>query len=206
MTRLLDILFSALGLLLLSPLLAVVYVLIRLDSPGGGIYQQERIGKSGRPFRLYKFRTMYVDSDSKGLITVGGHDSRITRVGYFLRRFKIDELPQLVNVLKGDMSLVGPRPEVEKYVRLYTTEQRLVLTVRPGVTDYASVAYAHENELLADAEDPDRVYVEQIMPDKIRLNMRYIEHPTVGEYFKVIFLTLRSVFGMPPQIELKNKK
>lgn len=193
MTRCLDIVFSALGLVALSPLLVVVWLLIVLESPGGGFYVQQRVGRGGRLFGLLKFRSMRVGSDKRGLITVGGHDSRITRTGYFVRRWKIDELPQLWNVLRGDMSIVGPRPEVERYVRLYTPEQRLVLSVRPGITDYASIEYADENEKLGRADDPERMYIEQIMPDKIRLNMRYIDHHTVGEYFKVIFLTLAKI-------------
>ncbi len=139
---------------------------------------------------MYKFRSMRVGSDKKGLLTVGGRDPRVTRVGAFIRKYKLDELPQLFNVLKGDMSLVGPRPEVRKYVDLYTPEQRKVLSVRPGITDYASIEYMDENTILGQAEDPDKAYVDQIMPDKIRYNMKYIEHRSVKEYFKVVFLTL----------------
>ena len=179
MTRLFDILFSFAGLVVLSPILLVVYILIRTESPGGGFYRQQRVGKDGKMFRLLKFRSMRTGSDKQGLITVGGHDSRITRIGYFIRRYKIDELPQLLNVLKGDMSLVGPRPEVKKYVDMYT--------------DYASIEYADENEILGRADDPDKAYVEQIMPDKIRLNMRYIENHNSREYFKIIFLTIKKI-------------
>lgn len=193
MIRLCDIVFSAIGLLLLSPLFLIVYVLIRCESKGGGFYCQQRVGKDGRMFGLYKFRSMRTGSDKKGLITVGGHDSRITRMGYFIRKYKIDELPQLWNVLKGDMSLVGPRPEVKKYVDLYTEEQRRVLSVRPGITDYASIEYLDENEILGNAEDPDRVYVEEIMPAKIKLNMRYIENRNLNEYFKIIGLTFINI-------------
>ena len=193
MIRLCDIVFSAVGLLLLSPLFLIVYVLIRCESKGGGFYCQQRVGKDGRLFGLYKFRSMRTGSDKKGLITVGGHDSRITRMGYFIRKYKIDELPQLWNVLKGDMSLVGPRPEVKKYVDLYTEEQRRVLSVRPGITDYASIEYVDENEILGNADDPDRVYVEEIMPAKIKLNMRYIENRNLNEYFKIIGLTFINI-------------
>lgn len=193
MTRLLDILFSFAGLVVLSPLLLVVYILIRMESPGGGFYRQQRVGKDGKMFQLLKFRSMRTGSDKQGLITVGGHDSRITRIGYFIRRYKIDELPQLLNVLKGDMSLVGPRPEVKKYVDMYTAEQRRVLSVKPGITDYASIEYADENEILGRADDPDKAYVEQIMPDKIRLNMRYIENHNLREYFKIVFLTIKKI-------------
>lgn len=193
MIRFCDIVFSAIGLLLLSPLFLIVYILIRCESKGGGFYCQQRVGKDGRMFGLYKFRSMRTGSDKKGLITVGGHDSRITRMGYFIRKYKIDELPQLWNVLKGDMSLVGPRPEVKKYVDLYTEEQRRVLSVRPGITDYASIEYVDENEILGNAEDPDRVYVEEIMPAKIKLNMRYIENRNLNEYFKIIGLTFINI-------------
>ena len=193
MIRLCDIVFSAIGLLLLSPLFLLVYILIRCESKGGGFYCQQRVGRDGRMFGLYKFRSMRTGSDKKGLITVGGHDSRITRMGYFIRKYKIDELPQLWNVLKGDMSLVGPRPEVKKYVDLYTEEQRRVLSIRPGITDYASIEYVDENEILGKADDPDRVYVEESMPAKIKLNMRYIENRSLNEYFKIIGLTFINI-------------
>ena len=194
MIRFFDIIFSAVGLLLLSPFFLIIYILIRCESKGGGFYCQQRVGKDGRMFGLYKFRSMRTGSDKKGLITVGGHDSRITRTGYFIRKYKIDELPQLWNVLKGDMSLVGPRPEVKKYVDLYTEEQRRVLSVRPGITDYASIEYVDENEILGKADNPDRVYVEEIMPAKIKLNMRYIENRSLKEYFKIIGLTFINIF------------
>lgn len=189
MIRFFDIIFSGIGLILLSPLFIVLYILIRLESKGGGFYSQQRIGKDGVPFNLYKFRSMRKDADKKGLITVGGHDPRITKIGYFIRKYKLDELPQLFNVLKGDMSLVGPRPEVEKYTRLYTPEQRKVLSVVPGITDWASIEYVDENVILGKAEDPDKAYIEQVMPDKIKYNMKYINNRSVGEYFKIIFTT-----------------
>jgi lipopolysaccharide/colanic/teichoic acid biosynthesis glycosyltransferase len=193
MIRFFDILFSLLGLLLLSPLFVILCLAICLESKGGAFYIQERIGLNGKPFGLYKFRSMRIGSDSEGLLTIGERDNRITRIGYLLRKTKMDELPQLLNVLKGDMSLVGPRPEVRKYTDLYTEEQRKVLSVRPGITDYASIEYVHENELLSQAEDPERMYIEKVMPDKIKLNMKYLDHYTVGEYFKIIFLTLISL-------------
>ena len=204
MKRLFDIFFSAIGLLLLSPVFLIVYILIRLESKGGGFYIQERIGKDGKPFGLYKFRTMRQGSDKKGLLTVGGHDGRITRLGYFLRRYKLDELPQLWNVLKGDMSLVGPRPEVRKYVEMYTEEQYRVLSVKPGITDYASIAYVNENEILGCAEDPEKAYIEQVMPDKIKLNMKYIQNDSVLEYFKIIFLTFGSIMHLGSLNKLAN--
>lgn len=193
MIRLFDIFFSALGLIILFPFFVVFYLLIRIESKGGAFYIQERIGKNGKPFGLYKFRTMRVGSDTEGLLTVGERDSRITRIGYILRKTKIDELPQLLNVLKGEMSIVGPRPEVRKYTDLYTEEQRKVLSVRPGITDYASIEYVNENELLSKADDPERMYIEEVMPDKIKLNMKYLKHYTVGEYFRIIFLTFKSL-------------
>lgn len=193
MIRFFDFLFSLLGLIILSPLLLLISLCIVFDSRGGVFYRQIRVGKNGKDFKLYKFRSMRSGSDRRGLITVGEKDSRITRVGYFLRKYKLDELPQLINVLKGEMSLVGPRPEVRKYVDLYTPEQREVLSVVPGITDYASIEYVDENRILGGAVDPDKTYVEVIMPDKIRYNMRYIEHRSVKEYFKIIFLTFWSI-------------
>ena len=195
MIRLLDILFSAIGLVLLSPLFVLFYILVWMESKGGGFFVQERIAKDGKPFGLYKFRSMKAEAEAEGQITVGAHDTRITRIGYFLRKYKLDELPQLWNVLKGDMSIVGPRPEVRRYVDLYTDEQRKVLTVRPGITDHASIRYINENEILCRADDPERVYIEQIMPDKIKLNMVYIEHHTLREYLRVILLTLKSLLS-----------
>ena len=193
MIRFCDIVLSCLGLLLLSPLFAVVAVWIVIDNPGPIFYRQMRVGKDGKDFGLLKFRSMRVGADKSSLITIGEHDSRITRAGYYIRKYKLDELPQLWNVLVGDMSLVGPRPEVRKYVDMYTDEQRQVLTVRPGITDYASIEYIDENRLLAQAEDPDRTYIEEILPAKIALNMRYIKHQTLGEYMKIIFLTLAKI-------------
>lgn len=195
MTRFFDILFSLVGLLLLSPVFLVVYLLIVMGSRGGGFYTQERIGKDGKPFQLYKFRSMRIGSDRGGLITVGERDNRITGVGYLIRKYKVDELPQLLNVLIGEMSLVGPRPEVRKYVDMYTPEQRKVLSVRPGITDYASIAYADENEKLGGSDNPEEVYVQKILPDKISYNMRYISHPTVGAYFKIIMMTVMKIFS-----------
>lgn len=193
MIRFLDVLFSFLGLLLLFPILLIVYILICFESSGGGFYSQLRIGKNGIPFRLYKFRSMSVGSDKMGLITIGGNDSRITKMGLFIRKFKIDELPQLFNVLKGDMSLVGPRPEVKKYVDMYSPSQKKVLSVSPGITDYASIYYVDENNILGAAINPDEVYINEIMPAKIELNMKYINNYSVKEYFKIIFLTIKTI-------------
>lgn len=193
MIRFLDFIFSLLGIILLFPVFLVLYFTVRLESKGGGFYKQLRVGRGGTDFYVYKFRSMRIGADKQGLITVGGRDPRITQVGYFIRKYKLDELPQLFNVLKGDMSLVGPRPEVRKYVELYTEEQWKVLSVRPGITDYASIEYVDENTILGQAEDADKAYVEQILPDKICYNMKYIEHRSVREYFKIIFLTIWSI-------------
>lgn len=194
MIRFFDVFFALIGLILLFPLFLVVYCMIKIESPGEGVYKQERIGKGYRPFCLYKFRSMYVNSESSGLLTVGSEDKRITKTGRIIRRLKIDELPQLVNILKGDMSIVGPRPEVEKYVKLYTKEQQRVLSVRPGITDYASIKYIDEDVLLCQADDPESLYINKIMPDKIRLNMIYVDNQTLKAYFKIIFLTIFKIF------------
>lgn len=193
MIRFFDILFSLLGLFFLFPVFLLLYLTIRLESKGSGFYKQLRVGRGSRDFYVYKFRSMRVGADKRGLITVGGRDPRITRIGYFIRKYKLDELPQLFNVLKGDMSIVGPRPEVRKYVDLYTEEQQRVLSVRPGITDYASIEYVDENLILGKAEEPDKAYVELIMPDKIRYNMKYINNQSLKEYFKIIFLTFWSI-------------
>lgn len=193
MIRFFDILLSGLGLILFSPLFLILYIIIRFSSRGPGFYSQKRIGKHGKPFRLYKFRTMRTGSDHSRLITVGGKDSRITKAGYYIRKYKLDELPQLWNVFIGEMSLVGPRPEVEKYVRLYTPSQRVVLTVRPGITDYASIEFSDENVILGQAKNPEKMYIEQIMPRKIELNLKYINNMTLKEYFKIIFLTFTKI-------------
>lgn len=193
MIRFCDIVFSLLGLILLCPLFILAAIWIVIDDPGLIFYRQQRVGKGGKDFGLLKFRSMRVGSDKKGLITIGERDSRITKAGYYLRKFKIDELPQLWNVLMGDMSMVGPRPEVRKYVDLYTAEQRKVLSVRPGITDYASIEYIDENRLLAQSEEPDKTYMEKIVPAKIALNMRYINHQTLSEYLKIIVLTLAKI-------------
>lgn len=193
MIRFFDIFFSTLSLIVLSPLFLILAMWIKLDSKGPVFYKQVRVGKDDTDFLLYKFRTMVVDADKKGLITIGGRDPRVTRSGYFLRKYKLDELPQLINVLRGDMSLVGPRPEVRKYVDMYNAEQRKVLSVKPGITDYASIQYIDENEVLAESDDPEKTYVEVIMPEKIRYNMKYIENRSLKEYFNIIFMTLGKI-------------
>ena len=188
--RFFDFVLSLVGLVILAPIFIVLAVWIKIDSMGPVFYKQIRVGQNGKDFGLFKFRSMVVDADKKGLITVGGRDPRITRSGYFIRKYKLDELPQLINVLVGDMSLVGPRPEVKKYVELYTDEQQKVLSVKPGITDYASIEYMDENEILGKSTDPEKTYIEEIMPEKIKYNMKYIKNRSLIEYFKIIFLTI----------------
>ena len=190
--RIFDVLMSSVGLLLLSPLFLIISIAVILESKGGIFYKQERIGKNGKPFKLLKFRSMYVGADKKGLLTVSGRDPRITRVGYFIRKTKIDELPQLINVLKGDMSLVGPRPEVAKYVNLYNDEQKQILSVRPGITDPASITFRNENDLLAQAENPEKFYIESVMPEKIRISLDYIKKRNFFTDIGIIFKTILS--------------
>ena len=192
--RFFDIIFSVFGLIILFPFFLILSVFILVDSKGGVFFLQQRVGKGGKDFRLLKFRTMYPDSEKHGQITVGDHDDRITRPGKFLRKYKLDELPQLINVLSGEMSLVGPRPEVRKYVDLYSEEQKKVLRVKPGITDFASIEYADESELLSRSSDPLKTYVEEIMPAKLRLNMGYINDPSLKNYFRIIFLTIGKLF------------
>jgi len=167
--------------------------LIIFDSKGGIFYRQVRVGKNGTDFYLFKFRSMRTDADKKGLLTVGGRDPRITRMGYYIRKYKIDELPQLLNVLLGDMSLVGPRPEVRKYVNLYNAQQMLVLSVQPGITDYASIEYSNENEILGRANNPEKTYIEEIMPAKLQLNLKYIEEKSLVTDFRIIFKTILKI-------------
>lgn len=193
MKRLFDIIASGLGLIVLSPLFAVLAVWIKADSRGPVFYRQTRVGRNNRDFRLYKFRSMRPDSDKLGLITVGGHDPRVTRSGYYIRKYKLDEFPQLINVFIGDMSLVGPRPEVRKYVDMYTPEQMRVLSVRPGITSLASIRYRNENDILAAAEDPDRCYIEQVMPDKLAIDLEYVDRATLWNDIRLIFSTFREI-------------
>lgn len=190
MKRLFDIVCSFFGLVVLSPLFIFLSLWVGLTSRGGVFYKQQRVGLKGRDFILYKFRSMATGSDKKGLLTVGGKDSRITKAGYFIRKYKLDELPQLFNVLKGDMSFVGPRPEVRKYVDMYSEEQRRVLSVRPGITDIASMKYRNENDLLAKAENPEQYYIDVIMPDKLALNLNYIDTRNFFRDIKLIFRTI----------------
>jgi len=193
MKRLFDILFSIFVLLFFLPFGIVLSVLIILESKGGVFYKQERIGKNGIPFYLLKFRSMRTNADKLGKLTVGMRDPRITKIGYFLRKFKLDEFPQFINVLKAEMSIVGPRPDVKEYVDLYTAEQRTILLVKPGITDYASLEYFEESDLLAKSSNPEKTYIEEIMPAKIRLNQKYIANPTLLVDLKIIFLTAKRI-------------
>lgn len=191
--RLFDIFFSLIGLVILFIPFLIIAVLISIDSKGGVFYKQKRVGKDGVDFGLLKFRSMASGSDKSGLLTVGGRDSRITKIGYTLRKYKIDELPQLINVLLGDMSLVGPRPEVRKYVELYNSDQKRVLSVKPGITDYASIEFSNENELLGKAENPEEVYINEIMPAKLKLNLKYIAEQGIRTDLKIIFSTIGKI-------------
>ena len=191
--RLMDIVISGCALAVIWPVLLIVALAIKIDDPGPVFYRQVRVGRGGKTFRIFKFRTMVVDADKKGLAITVGRDNRITRVGALLRKTKLDELAQLINVFTGEMSFVGPRPEVQKYVDLYTPYQRQVLLVRPGITDYASIAYRNENDMLAGAENPERMYIDVIMPDKIELNMKYLREISPIADIRLIFGTIAAV-------------
>lgn len=191
--RAMDVVLSACALAVLWPLLLLIALAIWIDDPGPVFYRQVRVGRNGKTFRIFKFRSMVMDADKKGLAITVGRDSRITRVGAVLRKTKLDELAQLLNVFLGQMSFVGPRPEVPKYVELYTPYQRQVLLVRPGITDYASIAYRNENDLLAGASDPEAMYIEQIMPDKIELNMKYLREISPLADIRLILKTIVAV-------------
>lgn len=194
MKRIFDIVASGCGLIVLSPLFLIFAIWIKLDSKGPVFYRQVRVGRNNRDFRIFKFRSMKEGADQGSLVTIGGHDSRITRSGYILRRFKLDELPQLINVFTGDMSLVGPRPEVRHYVDYWTPEQMRVLDVRPGITDPASIKFRNENDLLDKAENPEEYYINVIMQEKIRLYLEYVDNHSLWYDIKIIFRTIRVVF------------
>lgn len=195
--RAIDLVLSTAGLVVLLPLLVVVAILIKLDSRGPVFYRQVRVGHRGRPFTILKLRSMYVESDRTGGALTVRSDPRVTRVGRWLRRSKLDELPQLVNVLLGHMSLVGPRPEVPKYVALYTPEQRRVLEVRPGITDLASITFRDENDLLNAADDPERVYVDEILPKKLAISLEYVDRRGIIEDFRIMWHTVSRVWLKP---------
>lgn len=195
MKRLMDILISSILLVMLIPVFAVISILILVDGKGGIFFGQQRIGLNFKPFVIWKFRTMRPGSESSGQLTIGNSDNRITGIGSKLRKYKLDELPQLWNVLIGEMSLVGPRPEVPRYVGLYNEDQKQVLSVKPGITDYASLQYIDENQLLASAQDPEKCYREEIMPAKLQLNIDYIKRSSVIEDFLIILKTVMKIFG-----------
>jgi len=193
--RAFDFICSALGLAVLFPVFFIIALMIKIEDGGPVLFIQKRVGYKGRPFFMYKFRTMVVDAEKKGNLLTIGSDPRITKSGRLLRKFKLDELPQLINVLKCEMSLVGPRPEVEKYVNLYTNEQREVLNLYPGITDPASIEYVNESELLAQSTDPEKLYVEKIMPEKIRINLEYAGKASWWTDFLVIVKTLARIIS-----------
>lgn len=193
MKRIFDVFFAFFMLILFFPFGIIISLFIAMESPGGIFYKQVRIGKGGQSFNLLKFRSMRSDSDKQGKLTVGMRDARITRIGYFIRKYKLDEFPQFINVLKGEMSIVGPRPEVPEYVNLYDLNQRKILNVKPGITDYASLEYFRENELLALSENPQKTYIEEIMPAKILLNEKYIANPVLSQDLKIIWLTFKKI-------------
>jgi lipopolysaccharide/colanic/teichoic acid biosynthesis glycosyltransferase len=195
MKRIFDIIFSVIVLLLFLPFACIISIVIALESKGGVFYYQERIGKNGVPFQLWKFRTMQKNADQYGKLTVGMNDARITKAGLFLRKYKLDEFPQFVNVLLGDMSIVGPRPEVAEYVALYNEQQRAVLDVEPGITDYASLEYFKENELLGKSPDPKKTYIEEVMPAKLAINLKYVQQAGFFQDIKIIWLTFLKVIG-----------
>ena len=194
MKRLFDIIFSGFVLMCFLPIGGIIALCIALESKGGIFFKQERIGKNGAPFQLLKFRSMFINSESMGKITVGKKDARITGMGYFIRKYKLDEFPQFINVLKGEMSIVGPRPEVKEYVDLYTESQRKILQVKPGITDLASLAYFHENELLAKSDNPQQTYIQEVMPEKIRLNEKYLANPSLSQDLVIICKTFAKIF------------
>jgi lipopolysaccharide/colanic/teichoic acid biosynthesis glycosyltransferase len=204
MKRIFDILFSLVVLVIGIPFGLLIALAIVIDSRGHVIYKQKRVGRDNVDFQLYKFRTMCTDADKGSQITVSDHDSRITKTGTFLRKYKIDEFPQFLNILKGEMSIVGPRPEVRKYVDLYTPEQMRVLTVRPGLTDYASIRYVNENEILAASDNPEETYIHEIMPDKLALNLQYIEEQSIWVDVKIMFMTLQAIVVRNEECRMKN--
>lgn len=193
MKRLFDLIASGLGLICLSPVFLIVAIWIKCDSKGPVFYRQVRVGRYNRDFRIFKFRSMRIGSDKGSLVTIGGRDPRVTRSGYFIRKFKIDELPQLINVFIGDMSLVGPRPEVRHYVNYWTPVQMHVLDVRPGITDPASIKFRNENELLEQAEDPEKYYIEVVMQEKLKLYLEYVQNASFFYDLKLIFQTFRVI-------------
>jgi len=196
--RAFDATVAAVGLVLTSPVVAVAAVVVKLDSPGPAIYRGPRIGRDGKPFHIYKLRTMRVDAASQGAAVTGAKDPRVTSVGRLLRRTKLDELPQLLNVLRGEMSLVGPRPEAPDFVKHYTAEQQMVLSVRPGITGLASIAYLDEEEILGEG-DPERRYIDSVMPQKLALELEYVRSASFGGDLKILARTVWLVLKRSPR-------
>lgn len=194
MKRFADCIIAIIGLIAFCPVLILVAVLIKLDSKGSVFYKQVRVGWFNKDFKIFKFRTMYTAADKKGLLTIGGRDPRVTKIGYYLRKSKLDELPQLLNIVLGEMSFVGPRPEVRTYVKLYTEAQMKVLNVRPGITDLASIEYRNENELLQSQEDPNQFYIDVIMQEKLNINLKYLEKRNLIKDFVVVLKTFKAIF------------
>lgn len=193
--RIFDIIASGIGLIILSPLFLILSIMIKIDSSGPIFYKQARVGKNNKDFFLYKFRSMYVDKEQSSLLTIGERDPRVTRLGYYIRKYKLDELPQLINVFKGEMSLVGPRPQVRKYVNLYTPEQMRVLDILPGITDYASIRYRNESALLGEKSDPEKYYIEVVMQDKLRINLQYLENNNLFNDIILILCTFKAIIN-----------
>ena len=194
MIRLFDLCLSFIGIVVLLPFLLIIAIINSFETQGKPFFNQLRAGKDGKPFNLIKFRTMYSDSGDGNKLTIGLNDKRITRFGSFLRTYKLDEIPQLLNVIKGEMSLVGPRPEVMKYVEMYNEDQKKILCVKPGLTDYASILFFNENEILANSKEPEKIYIEEIIPQKIRVNNKFIADPSLRQYFSILWLTIRRIF------------
>jgi len=195
MKRLFDILFSSIGLILMLPAFIIIALIIMIETKGPVFYLQTRVGKNNIDFKIFKFRTMYVGSDKKGLLTIGDRDARVTKSGYFLRKYKLDEIPQLINVFIGNMSFVGPRPEVRKYVNYYSENDLKILKIKPGITDYASIHFRNEAELLKTTNDPDLLYVNKILPEKIRLNKLYLNKASIYQDIKIILNTIKVIFN-----------
>jgi lipopolysaccharide/colanic/teichoic acid biosynthesis glycosyltransferase len=193
MIRFFDLIISLSLILILFPFFVVIGAIVKISSKGPIFFLQKRVGLNNIDFTLFKFRTMYLDSDKTSLLTIGGKDKRITAIGYFLRNYKIDELPQLLNVLIGQMSLVGPRPEVRKYVDMYNEYQKEVLSIKPGITDWASIIFRNENELLEKSPNPELHYIDIILPQKIQLNNIYVKRKNIIEYFKILFTTILKI-------------
>ncbi len=195
MKRVLDIFIAFIVLIVFLPIGVIISLFILLESRGGVFYKQERIGLNGKTFGLLKFRSMRPNADKLGQLTVGERDPRVTNTGHFIRKYKLDEFPQFINVLVGDMSIIGPRPEVKKYVDLYTDEQRAILNVKPGITDYASIEYFDESRLLGESENPEETYIQEIMPSKLLLNQKYLANPNVFHDLKIMWLTFKKIIS-----------